>query len=109
MGLSEYQNPYQNWGCRVSKNGGCRNIKTLSKLGFWMTVNFGGKSTHYCRAASVGLTLLSATTVNLEVLEAVFFGLLSAELNLPIAIFVASGGITHILECDFLVIGLPCV
>lgn len=52
-------------------------------------------------------TLLDATTVNPEVLEAVSRGLISAKLNLPIPSLATSYAICQVLEGNFLVIRLP--
>jgi hypothetical protein len=71
------------------------------------TAVYGGKCHRYCRALLVLLTLLYATTVNPEVLEAVPLSLFSTKLNLFIPSLTTFYAISQILKTDFLVIRLP--
>jgi hypothetical protein len=55
------------------------------------------------------VSLVNATGINLKILQAVLFSLLSTELDLLIARLILASAICHVFKRDLLSISSPCV
>lgn len=94
----------------ITAVGNPRHItRVLFKSLVTTAVVFGGICHRFRRALSSVVGLYSATAIHPKVLQAIFLGLISAELDLSVSSFVPSGSVYHVPKSKFLVIGPPCM